>query len=240
MKKLDILYEDDYLVMINKPAGLLTLPDRFKPDRFNLLGWLAEQYGKIWTVHRLDKDTSGVICFAKDEETHRQLSIKFEQRDVEKTYHLIVQGKVSPSEGTIDKGIGNHPTISGRKVISNKGKKAVTLYKTLESFKAFSYLEANILTGRTHQIRVHFQAIGFPLAIDPVYGGREAFYLSEIKGKSYRKGKFEDERPLMSRQTLHAYSLQLEHPATTEMLTVTAPLPKDFKAMLNQLQKWGK
>lgn len=240
MKKLDVLLEDDHLVVINKPAGLLTLPDRYRPDKPNLLHWLTKEFGQIWTVHRLDKETSGVICFAKNEQAHRVLSQHFEQRKVQKIYHLITQGRIHPEEGTIEKGIANHPTQSGRKIISNKGKPAITTYKALDRFKAFSYVEANILTGRTHQIRVHFQAIGFPLAIDPVYGGREAFYLSEIKGRNYHLGKDKEERPLMSRNTLHAQSLQIEHPQTGKPLLVEAPLPKDFRAMLKQLGKWGR
>lgn len=240
MKKLDVLFEDEHMVIINKPAGLLTLPDRFKADKPNLLAWLNKVYGKIWTVHRLDRDTSGIICFAKNEEAHRALSIKFENRDVKKIYHLIVQGRVSPTEGIIDKGIANHPTIGGRKIISNKGKAATTTYKVLELFKAFSYIEANILTGRTHQIRVHFQAIGHPLAVDATYGNKEAFYLSAVKGKSYRRGKNQEERPLMHRHTLHAQALEIAHPITEEVLAIEAPLPKDFSAVLNQLKKWGK
>lgn len=240
MKKLDILFEDEHVVILNKPAGLLTLPDRFKPERPNLLDWLTKIYGKIWTVHRLDKDTSGVICFAKNETAHRELSLKFENRAVKKIYHLITQGRISPEEGTIDKGIANHPTKGGRMMVSAKGKVAVTTYKTLEQFKAFSYVEANILTGRTHQIRVHFQSIGFPLAVDPTYGNQEAFYLSEVKGRNYRKGKNQEERPLMNRHTLHAQALEVEHPISNEMLHVEAPLPKDFKAVLNQLRKWGR
>lgn len=239
--KIEIIYEDEALLIVNKPADLLTIPDRFALEKPNLLHSLSDHYkGKIWVVHRLDKETSGIICFAKTEEAHKNLSQQFFNRTVDKIYVALVDGKPNPPEGTIDAPIGEHPTQPGKMTVIRTGKSALTDYKIIEIFKAFSLVEANIHTGRTHQIRVHFKHIGHPLAVDPLYGKREAFYLSEVKHKGYQLGKFQEERPLMSRTTLHAAQLTINHPVTNEKLTFSAPLPKDFQAVLNQLNKWGK
>lgn len=239
--KIERLFEDDTLLIVNKPPDLLTIPDRFDASKPNLYHLLSEQYEeKIFIVHRIDRETSGIICFAKTEEVHKHLSQQFEGRTVDKTYLALVEGKPNPLEGTINKPIGPHPTQAGIMTVIRSGKPAVTDYKTVEIFKVFSLVEANIKTGRTHQIRVHFKSIGHPLAVDPLYGKREAFYLSEIKHRSYQLGKDQEERPLMSRTTLHAYQLMLDHPVTGERMTFHAPLPKDFQAVVNQLRKWGK
>lgn len=124
--------------------------------------------------------------------------------------------------------------------INKQGKYALTLYQVTDTFKAFSLVEANIKTGRTHQVRIHLSSIGHPLAVDPVYGKRDALYLSEIKLRNFRTAKLEEERPIMSRLTLHALRLGLEHPETGARVEVESPLPKDFKALLNQLDKWGR
>ncbi len=239
--KIEIIQEDKLLLIVNKPANLLTIPDRFAADKPNLLTMLSEYYSeKIWVVHRLDRETSGIICFAKTEEAHKHLSQQFFNRTVDKIYLALVDGKPNPPEGTIDAPIGPHPTLPGKMTVIRTGKPAVTDYNIIEVFKAFSLVEANIHTGRTHQIRVHFKHIGHPLAVDPLYGKRAAFYLSEVKHRGYQLGKFQEERPLMSRTTLHAYQLTVNHPITNERLTFTAPISKDFQAIINQLQKWGK
>ena len=125
--------------------------------------------------------------------------------------------------------------------ISNSGKPSLTFYRALERFRHFTLAEALIKTGRTHQIRVHFQSIGYPLAVDALYGRRPAFYLSEIKGKSYKTGKFSgEERPLMERTSLHAFRLRIDQPTTGERMEFKTELPKDFNALLTQLRKWGK
>lgn len=236
---LEIIFEDDSLIVVNKPAGLLSIPDRYDANKPNLYHILLADNEEIRIVHRLDRDTSGTICFAKTEEAHRTLSLQFEERSTEKLYLALVDGHPTPEIGSIDRPIARHPAKPGRMIVTNKGKEALTTYKVIESFKLFSLVEVNIHTGRTHQIRVHFQAIGHPLTIDPMYGKREGFFLSEIKRKSYRLGKFEEERPLMSRTALHASQLTLQHPETGTKQTFEAPLPKDFQAVIKQLQKWG-
>lgn len=238
--KIEIVYEDDSLLIVNKPAEVLTIPDRFDTTKPNVIGLLSEHYAdKIWVVHRLDRETSGIICFAKTEEAHKNLSQQFFNRTVDKIYLALVDGKPNPDANTIDAPIGPHPTLPGKMTVIRTGKSSVTDYKVTEVFKAFSLVEANIRTGRTHQVRVHFKHIGHPLAVDPLYGKREAFFLSEVKYRKYQLGKDQEERPLMSRTTLHAYQLSLAHPVTGERMTFTNPLPKDFQAVLNQLRKWG-
>lgn len=239
--KIEIVYEDEALLIANKPAELLTIPDRFDATKPNLLSALTESHGdKIWVVHRLDRETSGIMCFAKTEEAHKNLSQQFFNRTVDKIYLALVDGRPAVEEGTIDAPIGPHPTLPGKMTVIRTGKVAVTDYKVVEIFKAFALVEANIRTGRTHQIRVHFKHLGHPLAVDPLYGKRESFFLSEVKHRKYQLGKDQEERPLMSRTTLHAYQLTLDHPLTSERMTFSTPLPKDFQAMLNQLRKWGK
>ncbi len=237
--KPDIIYDDDHLIVANKPAGLLTIPDR-SGNKDNLLALLERRYGKVFIVHRLDRETSGIICFARNEAAHRHLSLQFEHHTTDKFYLALIDGVLHHDEGEIDKPIGEHPTISGKMAIVHSGKPSLTFYRVLERFKRFSLAEALIKTGRTHQIRVHFQSIGYPLAVDALYGRRAAFYLSEVKGKAYKSGKHtEDERPMMERTSLHSSRLRLDHPVTGERMEFRAELPKDFAAVLNQLRKWG-
>ncbi len=235
----EILHEDADVLVVSKPAGLLTIPDRFG-NKDSLQAILERRYGKVFVVHRLDRETSGLLCFARTEAAHRHLSMQFEHHTADKFYLVLVDGLVHHEEGEIDKPIGPHPSISGKMMISNQGKPSLTFYRVLERFKQFTLLEALIKTGRTHQIRVHFQSIGYALAVDELYGRRPAFFLSEVKGKTYRSGKHSDaERPLMERTSLHASRLRIDHPSTGERLEFQAELPKDFNAVLNQLRKWG-
>jgi len=238
--RIQILYEDEDLLIVNKPPGLLTIPDRHAPEKFNLFSHFVKKYGKIFTVHRLDKETSGVLCFAKNETAHRHLSLQFESRKVGKIYQVLVEGRIHLEEGVIDKPIAAAHTPSGKMHISKKGKPAVTVYKVVELFKNYTLLEASIKTGRTHQIRVHFESIGYPLAIDSTYGRKSDFYLSDLKLRKYKLGKGQEEKPLMTRLSLHASQLRLKHPEKEESMTFEAPLSKDFKAVIKQLQKWGK
>ncbi len=237
----DILYEDDQLVLVNKPPLLLSIPDRFTPEKPNLYHLLQQQFGNIYIVHRLDRETSGLLCFAKTEAAHKSLSQQFEKRTVEKVYWVLCEGVFSSGEGRIDLGIAPHPTKNGEMVTSEKGKSALTTYRVLETFRSFSLVEAQIHTGRTHQIRVHFKAIGHPLAVDPIYNpNREALYLSAFKRKKFNLGKNKEERPLLSRTSLHAFRLSFDHPQNQKRLTLEAPLPKDLHASLKQLEKWGR
>ncbi|MEL6866051.1 MAG: RluA family pseudouridine synthase [Bacteroidota bacterium] len=238
--KIDLLHEDEDLLVVNKPPHFLSIPDRYLLDRPNLQGYLSEHHGKTFVVHRLDKETSGVICFAKNEQAHRKLSLQFEQRTVDKRYHVLIEGQLYPKEGKIEKAIASHKSKPGQMIVSNRGKASLTFFKALEYFKNYTLVEANIKTGRTHQIRVHFKSIGFPLAIDATYGRREAFFLSELKLRKFKLAKDTEERPLMSRSSLHAHELQLNHPSSGQRMQFIAEYPKDFRATLQQLRKWGK
>ncbi len=227
-----VIYEDQDLIIIDKPAGLLSVPDRFDADRPNARRWLLARYSDAIPIHRLDMETSGVLAFAKNQDAHRHYGKAFEERSVSKKYYAIVLGSLSSQTGEIDQPILKHD-FQNLVSISKKGRPAITRYRVEESFGAFSVLELDLITGRTHQIRAHLQFIGHPLLVDPKYGGRESFMLSEIK-PSYR-GRM-DERPLLTRTPLHAHQLTLTTP-NREVHTIESPLPKDMKAVIYQLRK---
>ena len=235
----ELIYEDEHLLVVGKPAGLLTIPDR-NGAKESLHGLLEKKYGKVFIVHRLDRETSGILCFARNEAAHRHLSMQMEHHTADKYYFALLDGFLHHEEGEIDKPIGEHASIPGKMSIRMTGKPSLTFYRVAERFKRFTLAEVLIKTGRTHQIRIHFQSIGYPLAVDALYGKRASFLLSEIKGKSYKAGKHSDEeRPIMERTSLHAARLKLDHPATGERMEFSMELPKDFAAVLNQLRKWG-
>jgi 23S rRNA pseudouridine955/2504/2580 synthase/23S rRNA pseudouridine1911/1915/1917 synthase len=231
-----ILFENDDFIVVNKPAGLLTIPDRHNEALPSLAKLLEQRYGSIFIVHRLDKDTSGVIVFARNEESHRLLSARFMERKASKEYLGLVTGRIWEKEGSIDTPIAESPSKKGKMVTAKKGKPAQTTFEVLESLSLYTLLQIRIFTGRTHQIRVHMQSIGHPIAMDEVYGSGKPFYLSFIK-KKYQMGKFqEEERPLMSRMALHASRLSFEDKKGQRHF-FEAPLPRDFQAVLQQLRK---
>jgi 23S rRNA pseudouridine955/2504/2580 synthase/23S rRNA pseudouridine1911/1915/1917 synthase len=232
--KFEILFENDLLIAINKPSGLLSIPDR-EGKEISLKQLLQAKYGEIFIVHRLDKATSGVIVFAKDDATHKKLSQLFESRSTEKIYYGLVHGSVFPVNGKIEEPIAQHPSGNGRMVINTKGKPSFTEYELLEDFKRFSWMKFKILTGRTHQIRVHAQFIGHSIVCDELYGDGQPVLLSSIK-KKYNLSKSElEERPILSRLALHSASLKFS--LNNEDHFFEAPLPKDLKALLQQLRK---
>jgi len=233
-KDLDIIFEDEDLIAVNKPAGMLSVPDRMQSEE-SLKDILNKKAGKIFVVHRLDKDTSGVIVFAKNETSHKSLSVQFENRDTTKYYSGLVQGSLIKPVGIIDLPIIEHPVKKGMMITAKKGKDSVTEYEVLEDFKSFSFVKFNLLTGRTHQIRVHMKHLGHPLACDPLYGNGNPVYLSGIK-KKFKLSKQEEEKPIMNRLALHSHELKI-HSLNGELLTFEAPLPKDMKALMQQLRK---
>lgn len=228
-----IIYEDEHLVAINKPAGMLTIPDRAaNPGLKNLL---QDKYGEIFTVHRLDKDTSGMIIFARNEAAHRQLSQLFEGRDVAKYYVGLVMGKPAHSSGTVDIGLMEHPVRKGMMTANRKGKPSVTDYEVLESFRQYSWMQFRIHTGRMHQIRVHMKDIGTPLVCDELYGDGKPVLLSSIKAK-YNRSKVElEERPILARLALHSWKLSFT--LFGKAYNLEAEPPKDIRALLQQLRK---
>ena len=154
--KPETIFENEDFIVINKPSGLLSIPDR-KQSEISLKDLLINNYEEIFTVHRLDKETSGVIVFAKNEQTHKQLSVLFEGRGVEKYYVGLVHGKMQDEEGTIDAPIMEHPVKKGRMITHAKGKPSETDYEVIENFRLYSFVRFQIHTGRTHQIRVHME-----------------------------------------------------------------------------------
>ncbi|MDB5250006.1 MAG: RluA family pseudouridine synthase [Segetibacter sp.] len=233
--KFDIIFQNDQFIAINKPAGLLSIPDRFGKDP-SLKSLLQEQFGKIFTVHRLDKDTSGLIIFAKDEVTHKDLSQKFEGRSVEKFYLGLVNGTMMNREGTIDVPIMEKPGKTTLMMTHKKGKPSVTDYKVLEELGLYSWVEFQIHTGRTHQIRVHAKYLGNTIVCDQLYGDGQPVLLSSIKRK-FKLSKNElEERPLLNRLALHSYQLKFTDSEGNKQ-ELEAPLSKDLKALLQQLKK---
>lgn len=232
----DIIHENNFFVAVNKPAGLLSIPDRMGQE-LSLKQLLKERYGDIFTVHRLDKDTSGIIVFAKDEATHRELSQKFEGRDVQKFYLGLVQGKPMNEKGSVDAAITEHPGKQLKMMTHTKGKPSVTDYEVLETFGNYSWIQFQIHTGRTHQIRVHMQYIGNPIVCDELYGNGEPIRISALKGKKFKlSNDVLEEKPILSRLALHSWKLNFE--SNGEQFKLEAELPKDLRATLQQLRKW--
>ena len=230
----EILYEDDYLIVVNKPARFLTIPDRYDKTIPSLIGTLSLKRDKVFVNHRLDKETSGLILFTKTEEAHKALSLDFENRELEKHYKAIVHGLPAEEIGLINLPVA--PKRGKGMIVSDDGKEALTKYRLLESFNRFSLLEVKLLTGRQHQIRLHMKAIGCQIVCDKLYGDGEPFYLSSIKRRMHLKSD-EEERPLLSRVGLHASELKFSHPISRAKIEFEAPLPKDMKALVHQLSK---
>ncbi len=236
MLAFEILFDDTDLVVINKPAGMLSIPDRTQSEP-SLKDKLIEKYGTIYTVHRLDKGTSGVIVFAKNEATHKYLSQQFESRSTTKIYHGLVMGKWPDEKGLVEEPIGEHFSHKGEMMITAEGKAAITAYEIQENFRAYTWMQFQILTGRTHQIRVHCKHMGHPIVCDELYGDGKPILLSAIKRKFKLSKNEEEERPILSRLGLHAFQLSFTD-SHGQLQLFEAPLPKDLRALLQQLRKW--
>ncbi len=175
-----IITEDEHIVALNKPSGLLTIPDREgKEPSLKLM--LKEAYGDIFTVHRLDRDTSGLVVFAKNEDAHKKLSLLFEHRETRKIYQGVVMGKPHQASGVINEPIAENQVKRGVMMIHKRGKESITEYEVLESYRFFSWMQYRILTGRTHQIRVHMKHLGHPILCDDIYGDGKPVFISQIK-----------------------------------------------------------
>ena len=231
------IYTDDSIVVLNKMAGILIAADRYDENapRLDLLA--QEEFGRLYAVHRIDKDTSGIIIYARTAEAHKNLSEQFEKRLVNKTYHALVYGHPLWQELTVDLALQPDGDARHRTVVSKKnGKPSVTDFTNLGSCGPYSWIIAKPKTGRTHQIRAHLAANGFSIVCDPLYGGNQKpVRLSEIKRKW--NGDEDEERPLLSRLALHAYKIEFTHPVTGQEVSYTAPYPKDMEATRKQLAK---
>ena len=228
-----IIFENSDFVAVNKPSGLLTIPDR--EGNVALKNMLQQKYGEIFTVHRLDRDTSGIVVFAKNEKTHKDLSQQFENRETSKIYNGFVLGVPSQASGVINEPIAEHPVKKGMMTVFRKGKESITEYEVVESFRLYSWMQFRILTGRTHQIRVHMKHLGHPIVCDEMYGDGKPVFISTIK-RNYKLSKTtEEERPILSRLALHA--AQLRFVLNGQEFDLKAEIPKDMRALLQQLEK---
>jgi 23S rRNA pseudouridine1911/1915/1917 synthase len=238
---LKVLYEDRHLIVVDKPAGLVVHPGagNYSGTLVNALLHRCPDLAGIGgvlrpgIVHRLDKDTSGVLVVAKDDPAHRALSDQFRKHATERRYMGIVFGQLS-DEGQVDAPVGRHPTH--RKKMSarpRKGREARTHWRVLERFRSFNLTEFRLETGRTHQIRVHLSSIGHPILGDPLYGGRKR--LASVEPLSLRQGL-----QRLKRQALHASSLGFVHPVTGEALKFNSPLPEDIREAVDLLRRMDK
>lgn len=233
---LPLLYSDDSLLAVDKPSGMLSIPDRYDPDAPVAASELHAAWGRLFVVHRLDKDTSGVLVYARNPDAHRALSAAFESRSVAKVYRALVRGAPDWDEIRCDlplrpDGDRLHRTI----VDAHKGKGSATAFHLISRYKNYALVEARPETGRTHQVRVHLAALGHPCLCDPLYGDGDPLLLSKLKRRW--KGDPYEERPLLARAALHALSAAFPHPMTGEELRIEAPLAKDMRAAIAQLEK---
>lgn len=234
----NIVHEDDDIIVIDKSAGLLSLPDRFDTTLPNVRTLLSEKFEHAFIVHRLDKFTSGVMVIGKTAESHRHLSEQFGSHTVQKYYHAIVGGVVDKEEFPIDIPMAPDPKRKGLMKPTARGKEAHTYIKVLQKFRVATLIECRLITGRQHQIRVHCSAIGHALLVDADYGKNSEFMLSTIK-RRFNLAKNSEESAIISRQTLHAHSISFIHPTTLQQVTYTAPYPKDFAATVQVLSKYS-
>ncbi len=240
---LDILYEDDVLAAINKPPGMVVHPAKghWSGTLTAALQYHFDQLSSVGgptrpgVVHRLDRDTSGVIVVAKDDFAHRRLADQFERRTVEKEYFALVAGRPDRDRDSIDQPIGLHPRQREKMAIRRddpSSRPARSFYEVIERFDGFAAVRILPRTGRTHQIRVHLASIGCPVLCDRQYGGRAQVTRGEIARSR------DDAEVLLSRQALHALRLRIAHPTTGEPIEFAAPLPPDIQAVLEALREF--
>jgi 23S rRNA pseudouridine1911/1915/1917 synthase len=230
---LDVLFEDEDLLVLNKPAGLVVHPSAGHDEHTLVNALLHHCHGQLsgiggvarpGIVHRLDKDTSGCLVVAKNDASHLALAEQFAGREVSKLYNALVCGEFSQNSGNIQAAIRRHPSHRKRMAVAEGGRDAWTSYRVLERLRGAAFVEALLHTGRTHQIRVHFQHIGHPLVGDETYGARQNKRLKELTNYA------------APRQMLHARELSFIHPAKRRRLRLEAALPKDFRAALAALR----
>ncbi len=238
---LDIIHEDRWLVAVNKPPNLVVHPSKGHQTgtlvnalvhHFNRL---SEASGELrpGIVHRLDRDTSGVILIVKDAGIHQQIARQFQERTTVKEYISVCEGRPDLDGDLIDAPIGKHPNRrEGMMIEGNRAKTARTIYEVVERAGRFSIVRCFPKSGRTHQIRVHLRHTGHPIVADRLYGHRSALYLSDLTGGQHAP----DERPLIERQALHARRLTIYHPGVEKQVTFEAPIPQDMQRLIEALR----
>lgn len=249
--ELAVLFEDDHLVIIDKPSGMVVHPAKGHWEG-TLASALVHRFGQLSTVggavrpgivHRLDRDTSGVIAVAKTDAAHATLAEQFQNRTVGKEYLAIVAGRLDRDRDRIDRPIGPHPSAREKMALRADhpdSRPAETFYEVRQRFPGFALVSAHPKTGRTHQIRLHLAHVGAPVLCDRLYGGRARITVGELRAITKSKHLAADQPAdtvLLDRQALHAHRLTLSHPATGERLTATAPLPSDMRSVLTALQQ---
>jgi 23S rRNA pseudouridine1911/1915/1917 synthase len=240
---LEVLFEDDGLIVINKPAGMVVHPARghWSGTLTSALAYHFQALSDIGgparpgIVHRLDRDTSGVILVAKSNAVHIHLAAQFEARTVNKTYLAIVSPPPDRDRDWIDQPIGLHPFQRDKMAIRaghSSSREAQTFYEVQSRLGNYALLKLSPKTGRTHQLRVHLDFLGVPILCDRLYAGRSQITLSELSGKPAQ----ENESPILTRQALHAHQLEFDHPQSGKRLSFVAPLPADLEGVLLALQ----
>lgn len=245
-----VLWEDEHLLALDKPSHLLTSPDRYDPQRPNLMRLLHQAIAReapwartrqltyLANAHRLDFETTGVILLAKNKPALIALACQFGSEKPLKTYVTLVQGAPRENSFSIAAKIAPHPIQAGlMRVDAKTGKKAATSFEVMERFTSHTLLRCRPLTDRTHQIRVHLQNLGLPIAGDATYGGAPLL-LSRLKTE-YRLKPNQTERPLIARVALHAEELSVAHPVTSATITIKAPWPKDLMVALKYLRRFA-
>ncbi|MBN2416300.1 RluA family pseudouridine synthase [bacterium] len=238
---LTIVYEDDSLLVIDKPAGMVVHPGsgNFTGTMVNaLLGRGTALSGapgmlRPGIVHRIDKETSGLLVVAKDDSTHRKLALQFEEKTATRLYESVVWTRITPGSGRIEAAIGRSTRDRKTMAVDSRGKTAVTIFTVLERFTFATYLQLKLETGRTHQIRVHMKHMGAPVFGDQTYGGRG----SALAGlNTHDKAAAKEMLAVMTRQALHARTLGFHHPATGSFMEFSSDLPGDFIRLLNMMR----
>ncbi|MHC4480264.1 MAG: RluA family pseudouridine synthase [Planctomycetota bacterium] len=239
---LDVLYEDEWIVAVNKPPDLVVHPSRGHQTG-TLVNALVHHFGRLsdvqgplrpGIVHRLDRDTSGVILVVKDRLVHEQIARQFEERSVVKEYVAVCEGRIELDSDLIDAPIGAHVRDREKMAVrQSTGKRARTIYEVAERLGAFTVVRCRPLSGRTHQIRVHLAFIGHPIVADSLYGWRDSIYLPDLTGGEHKPC----EGPLIDRQALHARRITIRHPKRNEPMTFEAPLPPDMIRLIEALRR---
>ncbi|MDR1522502.1 MAG: RluA family pseudouridine synthase [Endomicrobium sp.] len=236
-QEIEIIYENEDIIVVNKTSGIYAIAQCSVNEAKTVLGILSKQIAqKILPIHSLDVDVSGSVVFAKNEKSYKHIIEQFKNKTVVKKYIALLSGCVQDDNGEINKPL---LVLKDDVSIDITGQEAITKFKVLERFKSYTLVEAFPITSVKRQLRLHFWSMGNPLAVDAQYGVNEPILLSSLK-RRYKPKKWQQERPLISRLTLHLESLTLKIPDTNEEKKFKTLLPKDFEITLKKLEKYGR